>query len=100
MDGFAVQSGDAAVAEDECLAVGELLLGDAVRGVNRIDRAIRRGERELHGGNGRVGRVVGFAGLEVEEAIAGFVLTGDPSQKSEETSESYRAAGSSTAQTI
>jgi hypothetical protein len=101
LDGFAgADGGDAAVAEHECLTVDELLFCDAVDCVHLVRRAVRRGEGELRFRQDRIGRVIGFAGLKIEEMIAGFVLTGDPSQKSEETSESYRAAGSSTAQTI
>ena len=52
-----------------------------------IDGAVRRREFELRVGEDWIGRVVGFAGLEVEEAIASFVLTGEPGQKTEETSD-------------
>ena len=59
MDRFAVQGRDAAVAEDELLAVGELLLGDAVGCMNLVDGAVRRRERELGIGEDRIGRVNG-----------------------------------------
>ena len=72
MNGLTVQSRDAAVAEDEFLAIGELLLRDAVDCMNLVDGAVRRRQLELRVGEDWIGRVVGFAGLEIEEAIAGF----------------------------
>ncbi len=45
---------------------------DAVDCVNLVAGAVRRRQLELRVGENRIGRVVGFAGLEIEEAIAGF----------------------------